>query len=63
VDLEPTNLVAMGVPVSGRSRVVDFRYSQGGFWTGSAISGVAVLLIALLAHPRARPRRRRSRSA
>lgn len=38
VDVRPTNFAAMGVPVSGRERTVDFRLSRGSFWLGAAIS-------------------------
>ncbi len=49
VEVRPTNVAAMGVPVSASARTVDFRLDRGTFWAGAALSAVALAAIALLA--------------
>jgi hypothetical protein len=47
--LYPTNLAAMGVPVSPSAHTVDFRLDRSGFWLGAVISLAALACAALLA--------------
>jgi hypothetical protein len=56
-DVEPTNLVAMGVPVSASARTVEFRYDRTGFSVGAAVSVAALVLMALMARSGRRLRR------
>jgi hypothetical protein len=49
--VEPTNLVAMGVPVSASTRTVDFTYDRGGFYFGAAVSAAAFFIMVLLTRP------------
>jgi hypothetical protein len=55
--VEPTNLVAMGVPVSASTRTVDFRFDRTGFGAGAAVSVSALVLMALMARSGRRLRR------
>jgi hypothetical protein len=48
-EIRPTNLAAMGLPVSASARTVEFRLDRTGFWLGVAISLVALAAIATLA--------------
>ena len=62
VDVEPTNYAAMGVPVPRSARTVDFYLDRTSFWVGAAISGVALILIVLLAAWSRLPARVRDRT-
>jgi hypothetical protein len=56
--LWPTDVVAMGLPVTGRSRTVDFRLDRTSFWLGAGISLAGLAAIALLVAVGLRRRRR-----
>ncbi len=47
--LWPTNVAAMGVPVSASARTVDFRLDRTMFWLGAGITLAALVIAAMLA--------------
>jgi hypothetical protein len=59
VDIQPTNLALMGVPVTAGTRVVEFHARATWVWAGLVVTGVSLVIALLLA----RPSRRRPSSA